>query len=116
MANFYRDNTEIIIHKISESVKELKQEMQAVNTRMLEISDSFEQLSYISKKSNDDKLSTSTYKNLSTILKTWADTYTKHSELIDVEIREYFNFMRREMVTFKEVISITIEYRKSEDS
>lgn len=77
--------------------------MIAVCNRMSEISDIFEQLCFISIKTKDNKTVTDTYKLLKKIMKEWGNTFVRQKDLIDIEIREYLNYAKRELICFKEV-------------
>lgn len=72
---------------------------------MQEISDYFEQLAFISQRTNDNKVSVDTYKMLGKIMRDWGGSYTKQAKLIDLEIREYFSFIKKEFQSFKDVIT-----------
>lgn len=70
---------------------------------MNEISDIFEQLCFISIKTHDNKTVTDTYKLMKKIMKEWGGTFVQQKDLIDIEIREYLNYMKRELMCFKDV-------------
>lgn len=73
---------------------------------MQEISDIFEQMTLVSIKTKDNKTVTDTYKSLKKIVSDWGQSYIQQKELIDVEIREYLNYIKREYMIMKEVIYI----------
>lgn len=70
---------------------------------MHEISDLFEQLSIVSVKTKDNRVVTDTYKSLKKIIKDWGVSYIKQKDLIDSEIREYLNYIKREFISLKDV-------------
>ena len=100
---FTQNFTESIIEKLSNSVRMLNLEMIAVSNRMQEISDSFEQLTIVSVRTNDNKITTDTYKTLRKIIRDWGTSYIQQKELIDSDIREYLNYIKREFISLKEV-------------
>jgi hypothetical protein len=91
------------LNKLTVSFKALNNEMIAVCSRMTEISEIFEQLSFISHKTHDDKTVTDTYKLLKKIMKEWGQTFVQQKDLIDIEIREHLNYIKRELMCFKDV-------------
>lgn len=40
---------------------------------------------------------------LSTLMNDWGESYKKQSILIDVELKEYFKYIKNEFIAFKEV-------------
>ena len=104
----YENFNENSLQKLSTSFKALNNEMVAVCNRMGEISDIFEQLCIISLKTTDDKTVTDTYKLLKKLMKEWGNTFIQQKDLIDVEIREHLNYIKRELICFKEVSFIII--------
>lgn len=77
--------------------------MIAVSARMNEISDIFEQLYFVSKKSHDNKQVTDSYKLMKKVMKEWGRTFIQQKDLLDVELREYLNYSKRELMCFKDV-------------
>ena len=60
---------------------------------------------------------TDTYRMLSKLMKDWGDAERKQSILIDVELKEYFRYIKNEFVEFKEVkIKFKIIFIKSVNS
>ena len=100
---FYQNFSESLIEKVSCSIRNLNTELTAVANRMHEISDLFEQLSIVSVKTKDNKVVTDTYKSLKKIIKDWGVSYIKQKDLIDTEIREYLNYVKREFISLKDV-------------
>jgi hypothetical protein len=91
------------VNKLNTSIKSLNGELQAVANRMQEVSDIFEQLTIVSVKTKDNKIVTDTYKSLKKIISDWGTSYIKQKDLIDIEFREYLNYIKREFINFKEV-------------
>lgn len=87
--------------------------MLAVCARMNEISDIFEQLSFISVKTQDNKTVLDTYRLLKKVMREWGNTFVTQKNLIDNEIREYLNYIKRELMCFKEVFILILECCKS---
>ena len=100
---FYETINENNLNRLSNAFKALNNEMLAVCNRMNEISDIFEQLCFVSLKTHDNKTVTDTYKLMKKIMKEWGATFVQQKDLIDIEIREYLNYMKRELMCFKEV-------------
>ena len=45
---------------------------------------------------------------LSKLMLDWSDSFKKQSILIDVELKEYFRFIRNELLSMKDVYNIII--------
>lgn len=87
--------------------------MLAVSNRMNDISNIFEQLSFISRKAKDNKVVSDTYGMMKNIMSEWGNTYIKQKEMIDMDMREYLNYWKRELICFKDVRTLLLEYFKN---
>ncbi len=115
---FCQSFSETLIDKLSNSIRSLNAELTQVSNRMHEIANIFEQLTIVSVRTNDNKITTDTYKTLKKIVTDWGNSYSQQRDLIDMEIREYMNYIKREFICLKEVsildiYVLLIEYCKS---
>lgn len=78
---------------------------------MAEMSEIFEQLAIVSIKTSDNKAVTDTYKSLKKIINDWGVSYVNQRDLIDTEIREYLNYIKRDFICIKDVRHASINKR-----
>jgi hypothetical protein len=85
--------------------------MNQVSLRMKEISDIYSHLYEISENSSDVNITIiiknptvrDTYRMLNRLMLDWGDSFKKQSVLIDLELKEYFKFIKNEFINLKEV-------------
>jgi hypothetical protein len=78
---------------------------------MKEISDIYSHLYEISENSSDVNITIiiknptvrDTYRMLNRLMLDWGDSFKKQSVLIDLELKEYFKFIKNEFINLKEV-------------
>ena len=87
--------------------------MNQVSLRMKEISELYSQLHTISEKTKDVRMFINifsqnetvldTYRMISKLMNDWGEAERKQSILIDVELKEYFKYIKNEFVAYKDV-------------
>ena len=103
-----RDNFNInnnLFKKLNVSFKSLFDEMNTVINRMDEISNIWKQIYKTSEKYFDNNTTCESYKQMSNLFKTWSTTLKEHNNIINVDIREHFKFIRKNMGSLKELIT-----------
>lgn len=103
--------TEGMIEKINVAIRNLNVELTLVSNRFKEISGYFHELSSISEKSKDYKVTINTYKSMSNIFNEYAKSFMTQKNIIDMKIREHMNFIKRDLISLKDNI-IRIETSK----
>ena len=115
-----KDNVNIninIFKKINNSFKQLFNEMKAVVNRMEEISNYWTQLHKTSIKYFDSNTTCETYKQMGKLFKTWSKILSEQNNIINIDIREHFKFLRKNFVAMKDLGTVTekmkTNYQKS---
>ena len=105
----FNENT---LKKLIVSYKALNNELNVVSNRLNEISEIWNQLYITSEKYIDNTYVTQTYKLMSDFMKTFSENNRKQANLMNIEVREYFKFIKREFHCMKE-LSLRVEAQKS---
>ena len=115
-----KDNVNIninIFKKINNSFKQLFNEMKAVVNRMEEISNYWTQLHKTSLKYFDSNTTCETYKQMGKLFKTWSKILSEQNNIVNIDIREHFKFLRKNFVAMKDLGTVTekmkTNYQKS---
>jgi hypothetical protein len=115
-----KDNVNIninLLKKINNSFKQLFNEMKAVISRMEEISNYWTQIHKASLKYYDNNTTCETYKQLGKLFKTWSKILNEQNNIVNIDIREHFKFLRKNFVSIKDLGSATdkmkTNYQKS---
>ena len=101
-----KDNVNIninLLKKINNSFKQLFNEMKAVISRMEEISNYWTQIHKASLKYYDNNTTCETYKQLSNLFKTWSQILKEQNNIVNIDIREHFKFMRKNFGAMKDL-------------
>ena len=111
-----KDNTELnqdILTKLNKNMKLLNSEMQLVINRMDEISKNCEELYLNSVKYSDIKDIKISYYQLNDMFKDWSTALKKTSNVMNVNIREYFKYTKNTFRSMKELINIVDNYKQN---
>ena len=115
-----KDNVNIninIFKKINNSFKQLFNEMKAVVNRMEEISNYWTQLHKTSIKYFDSNTTCEAYKQMGNLFKTWSKILNEQNNIVNIDIREHFKFLRKNFVSMKDLGTATekmkTNYQKS---
>ncbi len=103
-----KDNTNIninLLKKLNISFKSLYEEMNSVTNRMEEISQIWEQLHKVSDKYFDNNTTCESYKQMSILFKTWSKALKEQNKIVNVDIREHFKYIRKNLGSMKELSS-----------
>ena len=110
-----KDNANLNINlfkKLNTSFKLLYDEINAVTTRMEEISSIWEQIYKLSEKYFDDNTTCECYKQMSNFFSNWSKLLKKQNTVVNIDIREHFKFIRKNFVSMKDCVS-GIDYYRS---
>jgi hypothetical protein len=102
--NRIKDNANLhenLIKKIKISMNSLNEEIYNVCNRFDEISNYFTLLHQSSCKYSENNLLTVTYELLSKYMKDLGISLRKHNDYINIDLKEYFKFIRKEFMQFK---------------
>jgi len=103
------NENELLLKTLSDSIKYLLSDMSSVSNRFNEVSSILTQLNTNSQQFHTKDI-TNSYDKLSSLFLNWSKTYQNQSKVINQEIREFFNFTKKEMRGIKDLIS---EYEQS---
>jgi hypothetical protein len=106
------NNNENLYKKLTMSMKQLNNEMNIVNNRINEISNIFNNLYIISEKHNYYSTIIQAFKNSSEFFKYFYETNKKNLEIIFINFREYFKYIKNIYRGLKENTN-TIEQAKN---
>ena len=101
-----------ILKKINTSFKLLYDEVNAVTTRLDEIASLWAQMYKSSQKYYDHNTSCECYKQLSNLFVNWSKILKQQNNVVNVDIREHFKFMRKNFGAMKDLTN-SLETPKS---
>ena len=100
-----------ILKKLNYSFKQLFEEMNTVINRMEEISQIWDQMARASDKYFDNNTTCESNKQLSNLFKTWSKTLREQNIVINVDIREHFKYIRKNLYSIKELANSVDTYK-----
>ena len=103
-----KDNSNIninLLKKLNISFKLLFDEMNNVINRMEEISKTWDQIYKASEKYFDNNITCESYKQMSLLFKTWSNVLREQNNILNVDIREHFKFIRKNFASMKDLAS-----------
>ena len=101
-----KDNANIninLLKKLNNSFKLLYQEMNAVIARMDEISNYWNQIHKVSLKYYDMNATCESFKQMGKLFKTWSKILREQNNVVNVDIREHFKFIRKNFSSMKDL-------------
>lgn len=101
-----KDNINININlfkKLNNSFKQLFEEMNAVISRMEEISNYWNQIYKVSLTYFDNNTTCESYKQMGKLFRIWSKILKEQNGIVNVEIREHFKFMRKNFGSMKDL-------------
>lgn len=101
-----------ILKKINTSFKLLYDEVNAVTTRLDEIASLWAQMYKSSQKYFDHNTSCECYKQLSNLFVNWSKILKQQNNVVNIDIREHFKFMRKNFGAMKDLTN-SLETPKS---
>ena len=101
-----KDNTKInegLIKKINKSYKNLIEIMNNACEKMKEISDLWKLVYEKSTKYYDMHNTSETYNILSKVMQNWSEVEKKQMEILNINVREYFRYIKNEYHSMKDL-------------
>ena len=92
-----------LLKKLNNSFKLLYQEMNAVIARMDEISNYWNQIHKVSLKYYDMNATCESFKQMGKLFKTWSKILREQNNVVNVDIREHFKFIRKNFSSMKDL-------------
>ena len=102
-----------LLKKLNTSLKLLFDEINAVTTRMDEIGNIWEQIYKCSEKYFDHNMTCECYKQVSNLFKNWSGILKQQNNVVNVDLREHFKFIRKNFVSMKDLSNSIETYRSN---
>ena len=102
-----------LLKKLNTSLKLLFDEINAVTTRMDEIGNIWEQIYKSSEKYFDHNMTCECYKQVSNLFKNWSGILKQQNNVVNVDLREHFKFIRKNFVSMKDLSNSIETYRSN---
>ena len=106
------DINETLLKKLISNYKSLNDQLNAVSTRLIEISEIWTDLLKTAMEYSDEQYVISTYQLMSKVTRDWAELEKKQAALTNIDIREYFKNINKQSHCLKE-LSIKAEGHKN---
>ena len=106
------DINEGLLKKLVSSYKSLNDQLNAVSTRLIEISEIWTDLLKTAMEYSDEQYVISTYQLMSKVTRDWAELEKKQAALTNIDVREYFKNITKQSHCLKE-LSIKAEGHKN---
>jgi hypothetical protein len=103
---------ETLLKKLISNYKSLNDQLNAVSTRLIEISEIWTDLLKTAMEYSDEQYVISTYQLMSKVTRDWAELEKKQAALTNIDIREYFKNINKQSHCLKE-LSIKAEGHKN---
>ena len=107
------NNNEILLNNLSKSIKELKYEFEILIEKMEEVQQNWEVLYINSTKYFEDINISTTYDKMSKLFKNWNESFKKINDLLSIDIREDFKYIKNNYRDMKNNI-YNVELAKDE--
>ena len=97
---------EILFTKLNENFKLLKVQIENITLKIDEIAQIWNEIHKTSKKYFDGDDISQTYDNMSKLFTNWSEALKRHSNVIHIDIREYFKYVKNNFRSMKDLVSI----------
>jgi hypothetical protein len=109
---------ESLLIKLNENFKQLKIQIENITLKIDEIAQNWNELCENSKKYFDGDDIVLTYEHMGKLFTNWSDALKRHSNVIHIDIREYFKYVKNNFKSMKDLVSIVesnkYHYNKNE--
>ena len=97
---------ENLLTKLNENLKLLKTQVENITLKIDEIAQIWNELFKTSTKYFDGDDISQTYENMSKLFINWSDALKRHNNVIHIDIREYFKYVKNNFKSMKDLISL----------
>ena len=97
---------ENLLTKLNENLKLLKTQLENITLKIDEIAQIWNELFKTSTKYFDGDDISQTYENMSKLFINWSDALKRHNNVIHIDIREYFKYVKNNFKSMKDLISL----------
>jgi sorting nexin-7/30/sorting nexin-8 len=109
---------ETLFTKLNENFKLLKVQIENISLKIDEIAQNWNELYKTSTKYFDGDDISQTYDHMCKLFTNWSDTIKRHCNVIHIDIREYFKYVKNNFKSMKDLVSIVesnkYHYNKNE--
>jgi hypothetical protein len=97
---------ETLLTKLNENIKLLKVQMENLTLKIDEIAQIWSELSKTSAKYFDTNEIIQTYEQMGKLFTNWSDALKRHNNVIHVDIREYFKYIKNTFRAMKDLVYV----------
>jgi hypothetical protein len=97
---------EALLTKLNENFKLLKQQIENITLKIDEIAQNWNDLCKTSTKYFDGDDIIQTYEYMGKLFTNWSDALKRHNNVIHIDIREYFKYVKNTFKSMKDVVSV----------
>ena len=97
---------ESLLLKLNENLKLLKTQIENVTIKIDEIVQIWNELCKTSTKYFDSDDIIQTYEHMSKLFTNWSDALKRHNNIVHIDIREYFKYVKNNFKSMKDLVSI----------
>jgi len=108
----YTNINEILLSKLTNNYNTLISDFEKIHFTLKNISDTYKQLKDLSEEFNDPFSITNTYSLLEKLNGELSSNYSKQMNLLEIDLKEFFEYHKNEFDTFKENINIYDENKR----
>ena len=98
-------NNETLLKRMIDTYKLIINGMNEVSRLMAEVSTIWKALYENSEKYFEDKKATDSYNVMSKLMQDWSESEKRQADLISIDIKEYFRYIKNEFISMKDLIS-----------
>ena len=102
---------EILLTKLNENLKLLKTQIEGVTFKIDEIAQIWNELCKTSTKYFDGDDIIQTYEQMSKLFINWSDALKRHCNVIHIDIREYFKYVKNNFKSMKDMVSLVESHK-----
>ena len=95
-----------LLNKLNENFKLLKQQIENITQKIDEIAQNWNELCKTSTKYFDGDDIIQTYEHMSKLFTNWSDALKRNNNVIHIDIREYFKYVKNTFKSMKDVVSV----------
>ena len=95
-----------LLTKLNENFKLLKQQIENITQKIDEIAQNWNELCKTSTKYFDGDDIIQTYEHMSKLFTNWSDALKRHNNVIHIDIREYFKYVKNTFKSMKDVVAV----------
>ena len=97
---------ESLLTKLNENLKLLKVQIENITLKIDEIAQNWSELCKASTKYFDGDDTIQTYENMSILFTNWSDALKRHNNIIHIDVREYFKYVKNNFKSMKDLVYI----------